>query len=114
MLLRSVRLRVLPLAGLTLALASIAAARPVAEVFEESCASCHGVDGKGQTPMGRKARARDLSESKLSETEIERQIREGSKDQRRPNRMSGFADKLTADEIKALVEYVTSFRVRGN
>jgi mono/diheme cytochrome c family protein len=81
-----------------------------AEVFENSCASCHGVDGKAHTPMGRKSRAGDLSASKLDDAAIERQIREGSKDAHRANRMPAFADKLTPEQIKALIEHVKSFR----
>jgi mono/diheme cytochrome c family protein len=85
-------------------------AESAAELFAESCASCHGADGKAHTPMGRKAHARDLSESTLADADIERQIREGSKDQRRATKMPAFADKLTPEQIKALVEYVKSFR----
>jgi mono/diheme cytochrome c family protein len=104
----------LPLLSLFLLAAGAARAESAAEVFAESCASCHGADGKAHTPMGRKAHARDLSESTLSDAAIERQIREGARGPHGMVKMPAFADKLTPDQIKALVEYVKSFRPRGN
>lgn len=86
------------------------AAEPAAAAFENQCAACHGLDGKAHTPAGRKAGAKDLSESKLTDAEITRQIREGSKDKRRVTKMPAFAEKLTAEEISSLVTYVKSFR----
>lgn len=86
-----------------------AGATPAAN-FENQCASCHGMDGKARTPQGKKARAKDLAESKLSDAEIERQIREGSPDQRKTTKMPAFAEKLSAEEISALVPLVKSFR----
>ncbi len=80
------------------------------ELFEDKCAPCHGVDGKARTPAGKKLGAKDLSESKLEETQIERQIRDGAKDQRGAEKMPPFRDKLASAEITALVGYVKTFR----
>lgn len=50
------------------------------EVFEAHCASCHGVDGKGRTPAGKKLRVKDLAESKVADADIEKQIVNGTQD----------------------------------
>ncbi|HZF73236.1 MAG TPA: c-type cytochrome, partial [Gemmatimonadaceae bacterium] len=50
------------------------------EVFAKQCASCHGPDGKAQTPIARKLGVKDLTQSKLTEAEIEKQIVEGKRD----------------------------------
>ena len=34
-------------------------------LYEEKCAKCHGVDGKGDTKMGKKVGAKDYSDPKV-------------------------------------------------
>ena len=79
-------------------------------VFENNCASCHGLDGKARTPAGKKLGARDLSESTANDEAIARQIRDGVKDGRGVDRMPAFKDRLTADEQAAVRDYVKTFR----
>ena len=79
-------------------------------VFENNCASCHGSDGRAQTPQGRKLKAHDLRESRLTEAEIERQIREGSRIKKGITGMPAFGRDLTDAEIQALIVKVKSFR----
>lgn len=100
------------LLGTLLGIPFLAAAEPPAVIFEDKCASCHGIDGKARTPAGRKLGAHDLSESKLGDAEIERRIREGTKDGRGKAKMPAFAETLTPDEITSLVAFVKSFRPR--
>jgi hypothetical protein len=59
---------------------------------------------------GRKVHAKDLTLSKLTDAEIERQIREGTKDSRGLATMPAFKDQLSDAEITALVPVVKSFR----
>jgi mono/diheme cytochrome c family protein len=90
-----------------------AAALPAADgegVYVENCASCHGRDGKGRTPAGRKMGAKDLALSQLPDAEVGRQIREGTKDAKGNARMPAFGDKLTPDEIAAVAAYVKALR----
>lgn len=47
------------------------------KVFNAKCASCHGKDGLGKTPMGEKNKSPDLTKSKMSEAEITKIIVEG-------------------------------------
>jgi mono/diheme cytochrome c family protein len=79
-------------------------------VFENNCASCHGNDGRARTPQGRKMKAKDLSESRLTDADIERQIREGSRIKTGVSVMPPFGRDLTDAEIQAAVRVVKSFR----
>jgi cytochrome c553 len=77
--------------------------------FEAKCAGCHGKEGKGDTPMGKKMGARDFTDAKvqatLKEEESFKAIKEGLKKDDKVL-MRPFAEKLTDAEIKALVAYV--------
>lgn len=88
------------------------AADPGASAFENHCIPCHGVDGRARTPAGRKLGAKDLGESKLGDSEIAKQIRDGVKDPRGADKMPSFREKVTAAEVDALVAYVKTFRKR--
>ena len=81
-----------------------------AAVFENNCALCHGSDGRARTPQGRKVKAKDLRESRLTDAEIERQIREGSQIKTGVSVMPAFGRELTDAEILAAVRTVKSFR----
>ena len=81
-----------------------------AEVFQEHCASCHGTDGKGRTPAGRKIGVKDLTESKIPEAEVIRQILDGTTDKKGKQRMPAFRDKLTAKEVADLASTILSLR----
>jgi WD40 repeat protein len=65
--------------------------------FKEHCASCHGADRLGG--IGPALLPENLA--RLRKPEAEKVIREG----RTASQMLGFGDKLSADEIKALVDY---------
>jgi len=81
------------------------------KLFSTNCASCHGADGKAQTPAGKILGAKDLGTSKLPDSEIEKQIVNGGvKDANGKSRMPAFKDRLKAEEITALVVHVKSFR----
>ena len=83
------------------------------ENWEKSCAKCHGADGKGQTTMGKKNGAKDYTDAKVQaeikdeaaiKTIKEGLIVDGKK------KMDGYTDKLSDDEIKALVAYIRQFK----
>lgn len=79
-------------------------------VFSAKCVACHGTDGKGRTPQGKKVHAKDLTASKLGDAEIERQIMNGFKDPKGKLLMPSFKTALTPEEINALVKYVKALR----
>ena len=80
------------------------------ELFVKHCAACHGKDGKGQTPIGRKIGAKDLGASKRTRAEIEKQVLEGVKDAKGVVKMPGFSGKVSDDELRQLVEYTLKMR----
>jgi|ERR1044071_2377238 mono/diheme cytochrome c family protein len=80
------------------------------EVFAKICANCHGKDGKAQTPIARKLGVKDLTQSKLTDAEIEKQIVDGKRDEHGKEKMPAFKGKLSDADIKALVPVVKGLR----
>ena len=90
--------------------AVIAHAADGQQLYTTNCASCHGADGKGRTPAGKKLGARDLTQSKLTDAEIEKQIVVGTSDAKGNSRMPSFQAVLQPDDIAPLVAYVNTLR----
>lgn len=86
-----------------------------AKTFEKHCKICHGEDGKGQTFLGLGLKARDFTDpewdAKITDEQIIKQINEGTQDLQpgEEKRMFGFKEKLTQEEMKALVPFVRAF-----
>ncbi len=86
-----------------------------AKLFETHCKLCHGDDGKGKTSQGELLGARDFTDAKwaasITNEQIIKQINEGSQNLKpgEEKRMVGFKDKLSQDEIKALIPFVRAF-----
>lgn len=91
------------LATLLLASAPLAA-HAASETWGTYCAHCHGDDGKADTEKGKEKGARDLTNKKWQaahdDARLEKSITNGK------GKMPGFKDKLSAEEIKALVAEV--------
>src|SRR5437870_5197994 len=96
----------------------VAAGMPVsaAEVKEnwgKNCQKCHGADGKGNTKMGRQSGVKDYTDPKVQEElkddNAVKIIKEGivEKDKKK---MDPYKDKLTDEEIKALIAYIRAFK----
>ena len=96
--------------GLLFGWAGPALAAGDAAVFENHCAACHGNDGRARTAQGRKMKAKDLRDSRLTEAEIERQIREGSRIKTGVSVMPALGRDLTDAEIAAAIRVVKAFR----
>ena len=81
--------------------------------WRKNCLSCHGKDGVGSTKAGRKAKAKDLTDAtyqaSFTDEEAFKSLKEGMKDGDRVQ-MKPFADKLSDEEIKALVAYSRTFK----
>ena len=80
------------------------------ELFNRVCAPCHSKDGQAQTPAARKLGVKNLSLSKLTDSQIIDQIREGKQPSQKETKMPAFKEKLTPEEIQSLVEVVKQFR----
>ncbi|MCF6158870.1 MAG: c-type cytochrome [wastewater metagenome] len=76
-------------------------------LYMSHCKTCHGTDGK-PTDLGEGLGARDFTDpqwqTKITDEQIIKQITEGSAGQMFP-----FKDKLSEEEIKALVPIVRGF-----
>jgi cytochrome c553 len=80
------------------------------DLYMTNCASCHGIDGKGQTVMGKKLDAKNLTESKFSAAEIEKRIASGSKDVKGIVKMPAFGDRLNPQQIGELAAFIKSLQ----
>lgn len=92
---------------------SISQAADVKENWEKHCLKCHGADGKGETKMGKKAGAKDYTDPKIQEAMKDdaafKAIKEGMVENGK-KKMDAYAEKLSDDEIKALVAHVRTFK----
>lgn len=102
------------LAGIALAFtAGTAFAATAAENWENSCASCHGVDGKAQTKQGKKLKVRDYTDpavqAEMKDDTMLKAILEGYV-QNGKTTMKGFKDELSEDEAKDLVKFIRELK----
>ena len=106
------RILVTTLAVFAAAALSVKAA-DVKENYEAHCKKCRGEDGKGQPKMGLKSGCKDYTDAKvqadLKDDKAFKSIKEGMKDGDK-ELMKPFADKLSDDEIKALVAHMRTFK----
>ena len=81
--------------------------------FNTKCAGCHGKTGKGDTKMGQKLGVRDYTDAKVQakvkDEEMFKAIKEGLKKDGKVA-MKPYGDKLTEEEIKALVVYFRALK----
>ena len=72
-------------------------------LFKTKCAACHGPDGKGEVPMGKKLGARNLSSTEVqgqSDAQLTDVLTKGK------NKMPAYDGKLTKEQIGVLVAYI--------
>lgn len=100
---RSLRRVSLVLAVLMLALPPAFAADDAATIYKGKCAMCHGADGTGNTPAGKKLNARDFHAPEVAK-QTDEQLLETTKNGK--NKMPAYKDKLKDDELKSLVGYI--------
>lgn len=92
---------------LCLLLTPPAMAEDGAALFKSKCAMCHGIDGSGDTPMGKKLALKPLGSpdvQKLTDDQIGRTIIKGK------GKMPSFDGKLAAPQVKVLVAHVRSLK----
>lgn len=93
-----------------LMLPNLASAAPdAAKLWKSKCANCHGPDGVGATKMGEKLKVKDMTTAEFQggkEAEWKTAIMEGNKEKKKP----AFKDKLSAEEIDALIQFVHTFK----
>ena len=102
----------LSIAMITLA-ALTARAEDAKTTYENSCAKCHGSDGKGDTKMGKKLGAKDYTDAKvqaaLTDDSAAKAIKEGLKDSDGKSLMKA-TEGVSDSDIKGLVAYMRTFK----
>lgn len=94
-------------AMLALLFSTYAFAESGADTYKKKCSACHGAKGAGDTLLGKNLKLRPLSSPEVqnkSDAELFTIISKGR------NRMPRFDDKLSKDQIRALVEYIRSLK----
>jgi cytochrome c553 len=99
----------------TMLVAGLAAlqAADAKENWEKHCAKCHGADGKGQTTMGKKVKAKDYTDAKVQASFTDDQAfkitKEGKKEGDKTV-MKAYGEAISDQEIKDLVAFVRKFK----
>jgi mono/diheme cytochrome c family protein len=106
--------KIVPIAIATLVLsAGSLLAGDAKALYEDQCAKCHGLDGKGQTKMGQKLNAKDYTDAKvqaaLTEDAAFKAIKDGFKDKDGKALMKP-TEGVSDDEARALVAYMRTFK----
>jgi len=70
-----------------------------AKLYRTNCASCHGADGSGNTPIGKKLGAKPLRQARGDVAGV---IKNGR------GKMPGFGKRLNDSQIQELVQYIRS------
>lgn len=87
--------------------ASAFAADSGAELFKTKCAACHGPDGKGETPMGKRLGIKDLGSAEVqskSDADLVNIITKGK------DKMPSYDGKLTPEQIQSVVKYIRTLK----
>ncbi len=71
--------------------------------YKAKCAMCHGADGKGDTPAGKKMGARNFASDEVQKASDADLIAVTTKGK---NKMPAYGGKLSDAEIKDLIGYV--------
>ncbi len=78
------------------------------ELYAKHCVLCHGEDGTGETDLGSGLGARDfydkVFQDGITDEQIVEQIANGTEE-----KMFPFSDKLTEEEMHALVPVIRGF-----
>jgi cytochrome c553 len=81
--------------------------------WANNCAQCHGASGNADTKMGKILNAKNLTDpavqSSFTDAQAAAAIKDGVKEGGKM-KMKAFGDKLSGDDVKALVAYVRTLK----
>jgi mono/diheme cytochrome c family protein len=81
--------------------------------WDANCVPCHGKEGRADTAMGKVLKAKNLTDPKVqaefTDAKAAESIKNGVKENGKTT-MKAFGDKLSDEEIKALVAYVRTLK----
>jgi cytochrome c6 len=93
--------------------AGVSYAASARENWENSCASCHGEDGKAQTKQGKKLKIRDYTlpsvQAEMKDDEMLKAILDGYVENGK-ERMKGYKDEYSEQEAKDLVAFIRGLK----
>ena len=99
--------------SLSLALTTGATAEPgtkTVRTWKAKCASCHGVDGKGDTDPGKKLGLPDMTtaawQKTVTDDQMKKSITNGIKRADKPEGMDAYAETLSVEQIGELASLV--------
>jgi mono/diheme cytochrome c family protein len=75
--------------------------------YKAKCAMCHGPDGKGQTPMGKNLKLKDLGSSdvqNMHDSDLKTLIENGK------GKMPANKGKMTDKQIEDVIQYVRTLK----
>lgn len=76
-------------------------------LYKAKCVTCHGVDGKGETGVGKAMKLRDLGSAEVqaqSDAELTQITGNGK------GKMPGYHKSIGADGVQALVAYIRTMK----
>ncbi len=80
--------------------------------FDTYCVTCHGATGKGDGPASAALNPKpaDLSQTKLSDDELKKMIKEGGGGMGRSTSMPAWGGALSDQDIANIVAHIRSFK----
>ncbi|MBT5925142.1 MAG: c-type cytochrome [Verrucomicrobia bacterium] len=79
-------------------------------LWKEHCSSCHGMDGRGKTKAGRKAKVKDLTDKKyqasFTDTAGFLNTKNGMKNKKGKEAMKPFGEKVRDEELMQLMKFL--------
>ena len=85
-------------------------------LWKAKCATCHGVDGKGQTDQGHKMGMADITtpewQKSLTDEQVKKAIATGLKREKggKTQEMDPFSEKLEVAQIDTLAAYIRTLK----
>ena len=100
------------LAALAAGSARAEADAKIVRTWKAKCASCHGVDGKGDTETGKKAKLPDFTKADWQKGKTDAQIKSAIENgaKKDGNEMDPYKDKLSPEQIDGLVAFVRTLK----
>lgn len=88
----------------------------IVNLFKRECASCHGEDGAGKTKAGRRAGVKDFTDAEYQATWTDEDafkvVSTATKNGEPLRNKKPFAEKLTEEQIKLLIQHVRTFAAK--
>ena len=98
---------ILTVLAFVISVPAFAAASPDAATYKAKCASCHGADGAGQTPVGKSMKVRDLrgdEVQKQTDVELTKTISGGK------GKMPAYGKQLSTPQIEGLIAFIRTLK----